>query len=75
MAAISATDTLPAHLADPRVRYILGAADWLAEREWRLCWATTPRSTPPGFIPALRLAGPATGIIVGTQGRPAVRWR
>ena len=64
--ALSATDTLPAHLADRRVRYVPGAADWLAEREWRMCWGDALIN--PGFVPALPLAGLATGVIVGTQG-------
>jgi hypothetical protein len=40
--ALAATETLPDHLADRRVRYVPGAADWLAEREWRMCWGNTP---------------------------------
>lgn len=70
--ALAATDTLPDHLADRRVRYVPGAADWLAEREWRMCWGNTPIA--PGYAAALGLAGLATGVIVGTQGwLPAAR--
>lgn len=64
--AIAATETLPDYLADRRVRYVPGAADWLAEREWRMCWGNAPIA--PGYAAALRLAGLATGIIVGSQG-------
>lgn len=64
--AMAATETLPAHLADRRVRYVPGRADWLAEREWRLCWGDTPIA--PGSIAALGLPGLATGVIVGSSG-------
>lgn len=64
--AIAATETLPDHLADRRVRYVPGRADWLAEREWRMCWGNTPIA--PGNVGVLGLAGLATGVIVGSRG-------
>lgn len=64
--AIAATETLPDDLADRRVRYVPGRADWLAEREWRMCWGNTPIA--PGNVAGLGLAGLATGVIVGSQG-------
>lgn len=64
--ALAATESLPPHLADRRVRYVPGVADWLAEREWRLCWGDTPITA--GNVAALTLTGLATGVIVGAQG-------
>lgn len=64
--ALAATESLPDYLADLRVRYVPGAADWLAEREWRLCWGDTPIAA--GNIPGFTLAGHATGVIVGVRG-------
>jgi hypothetical protein len=47
--SLQATDHLPALFRDLRVRYQPGVVDWLAEREWRVCWGTHPSTTaePP----------------------------
>lgn len=64
--ALTATNSLPTYLADLRVRYVPGRVDWLAEREWRICWGDMPIA--PNNVGALRLANLATGVIVGVHG-------
>lgn len=63
---LQATASMPMWLRDRRVRYVPGVADWLAEREWRLCWGDAPIC--PGHVPGLALTGLLTGVIVGQQG-------
>ncbi|MCF6506590.1 hypothetical protein E9549_04080 [Blastococcus sp. MG754426] len=64
--SLQVTNHLPALFRDLRVRYQPGEADWLAEREWRLCWGDTPLED--GRVPALKLTGLLTGVIVGRRG-------
>ncbi|MFD8318507.1 hypothetical protein [Kitasatospora purpeofusca] len=65
------TRDLPDKVRNRRVRYEPGRADWLHEREWRLCFETDDKAD-------LNLAkGLVVGVIVGEQGwlPPAARRR
>jgi hypothetical protein len=64
---LDATAHLPARMRDRRVRYEPGKnSDWLAEREWRLCWGDYPLSS--NHYPVHPLTGLLTAVIVGTPG-------
>lgn len=61
-AELTATDSLPAKLRNRRVRYDPESADWLHEREWRLCFDDQEKpelSITPSLV---------AGVIVGRQG-------
>ncbi|GIJ13221.1 hypothetical protein ACFFMR_31370 [Micromonospora andamanensis] len=59
---LDATDGLPTKLRNRRVRYDPGSADWLHEREWRLCFDA--QEQPELLITPDLVAG----VIVGRQG-------
>lgn len=59
---MEATNHLPVKLRNRRVRYDPGAADWLHEREWRLCFDAEELPELP-ITPDL-----VAGIIVGRTG-------
>ena len=63
---LDATAGLPAQMRDRRVSYEPGRTDWLAEREWRLCWGDM--QIPAGHVPTFSLSGLLLAIIVGKQG-------
>ena len=58
---IAATNDLPTKLRNRRVRYEPGSADWLHEREWRLCFDT---NEPPMLAITQELVA---GVIVGRR--------
>ncbi|MEE1736166.1 hypothetical protein PUR49_06530 [Streptomyces sp. BE147] len=59
---MDATNDMPASFRARRVRYEPGRADWLHEREWRLCFQE-------GQTPDFQLtADVVAGVIVGEQG-------
>jgi hypothetical protein len=62
------TNQLPTKLRNRRVRYDPGSADWLHEREWRLCFETHEQ---PELVLTPNLVA---GVIVGRQGwtRPVI---
>ncbi|MGK3206908.1 hypothetical protein [Amycolatopsis sp. MEPSY49] len=66
-----ATNDLPVRMLDRRVTYNPGLEDWLAEREWRLCWGDT--EIRPGNVPAISLPGLITAVIVGQSGWQPLR--
>lgn len=70
---MSATDGQTARFRDRRVSYNPGRVDWLAEREWRLCWGLKDEPDAPSFD----LTNALEGVIVGESGwmpSPAVEY-
>lgn len=61
---LAATNGQAGKFRDRRVRYVPGKVDWLAEREWRLCWGLKDAPQHPTFD----LTGALAGVIVGESG-------